>query len=357
MGAESLTPAPNLYAHFPFCRRKCAYCALHSRPGAKQTERDAYAAALAGTVEKLRIPQKSLSTIYFGGGSPALCDLRPMFKALAPFMSDNAEFTVELHPLDISGETMRILADGGVNRISMGVQSMDDTVLRSMGRGYTIDAAAVSFAKAKETIPNAGIDLIAGYPGDTQPSVPSEWGFVHCSVYSLILEEGTALAANAAAGRTRLPGDDDTLDAVASMAESLESIGLARYEISNWAKPGFECRHNLAVWRGEDYIGIGEGARGRIGRLRTVNFGAPPSRGGKTAAREETERTGEKEDAIERRIFSLRTRDGLDAEGFPEWEKTLDKFTAEGLLERAGGKWRLTKRGAEVCDSILAELV
>jgi oxygen-independent coproporphyrinogen-3 oxidase len=149
--------------------------------------------------------------------------------------------------------------------------------------------------------------------------------------------------------------DDTTLNRLSETAEFLQEIGLIRYEISNYAIPGYECRHNLAVWRGEDYFGIGDGACGRIGRRRTRNFwGLSTTVRGGLATSEET--VSEEFDEKERRLFRLRTIEGLDASGHPEWEETLERFVSEGLLTRAGDIYRLSARGTEVCDSILSEL-
>ena len=179
----------NLYVHFPFCRAKCAYCALHSRAGSTPEARRAYCARLAaelarwGTVPRIPGTVPTLSTIYFGGGSPALCDLSPLFTALRKWGTDPKmlgpvpekqgtvpkmlgtipEFTVELHPLDARPEVLEMLKKGGVNRVSMGVQSLDDDVLKAMGRLHTAAEAAAAFRAVRAAgFTNAGIDLIAG---------------------------------------------------------------------------------------------------------------------------------------------------------------------------------------------------
>ena len=284
-------------------------------------------------ISKLDIRAK---TVYFGGGSPGFCDLGPVLDALDGKLAEDCEFTVELHPLDVSDSLLETLRSGGVNRISMGVQSLDDGILAHMKRGYGFYVAERAFAAVKNVFDNAGIDLIAGYPGETVALSPrharlAKWGLRHCSVYAL--QNDLALAGAA---------DDATaMDRIAILSRFLGELGLERYEISNYAVPGFECRHNLSVWRGEDYIGLGEGAYGRIGRRRT------PS--GETVS--------EERDRKERTIFRLRTRDGLDSSVFPEWTGILERFEREGLLSRDGTVWRLTERGTEVCDSILAELV
>ena len=378
----------NLYVHFPFCRRKCSYCALYSRVGVSQSDRDAYVRRLASEIESLRVnvasdsvaAQPLFETVYFGGGSPALCDLRPLLKALRPLMkagvdsrrptSDicgrEVEFTVELHPLDVTEDLLVTLRDGGVNRISMGVQSLNDATLADMGRGYTLAEAERAFALVKRHFDNAGIDLIVGYPGDEAEVKGgggrwnlqrlSHWGLTHCSVYSLQNERGLK----------NVPSDDWTLDRLRQIAAGLKEMGLERYEISNYAVPGYECRHNLAVWWGEDYIGLGEGAYGRVGLTRTI--------GRKTGV--ETSRVTPEEDLKERTLFRLRTREGVTLSQLRKWgqtpcqggqtlgekrgqtlEETLEKYAKEGLLEKNGEVYRLTERGTEVCDSILAELV
>ena len=301
-----------------------------------QADRDEYVRSLVPAA------RGEYRTAYFGGGTPALCDLRPLLDVVRA-----DEFTIELHPLDVTEELLKILRDGGVNRISMGVQSLDDAVLSAMGRGYTFDDAERAFALVKRFFDNAGIDLIVGYPGEKAAILPRhvrlrDWGLRHCSVYSLILEEKTILWRQVRTkGIEGLPDDETTMDRLAETARFLASLGLERYEISNYAAPGYECRHNLAVWRGEDYLGVGEGACGRLGLTRT------PS--GEVLSPEA--------DLKERTIFRLRTREGLDASRFPEWRDVLCCHCREGLLSREGDIYRLTERGREVCDSILADLV
>lgn len=343
----------NLYVHFPFCRSKCSYCALHSRAGTSQADRDAYVRRLVERLETEDLRHETWDTIYFGGGSPALCDLTPLFSALNSQLSTLLpEFTVELHPLDVTVELLETLKSGGVNRISMGVQSLDDRTLAHMRRGYIVEEAERAFRLIRERFDNAGIDLIVGYPGadDLSPSRLArlrDWGLRHCSVYSLILEEKSLLAGWISSGKHPeivLPDDDRTMDGLRTVAAFLKGIGLERYEISNYAVPGYECRHNLAVWRGEDYAGLGEGAYGRRGLARTRDG-------------EVVEMLSAEKDALERRLFRLRTREGLDATGHPEWGQTLRKYVQEGLLTEAGAVFSLTERGMEVCDSILSELV
>ena len=350
--------ARNLYVHFPFCRRKCTYCVLHSRCGVSDEARAAYVGRLARTLGAMRNSGAApLATVYFGGGSPALCDLEPLAEPLRGLLDAQTEFTVELHPLDVTERNLCALKELGVNRISMGVQSTDDAMLADMGRGYTFAEAERAFALVRRYFDNAGIDLIVGYPGRRlKLERLKDWGLSHCSVYSLQLEEGSILAHRIKkSDAAELPSDDETLDQVRETAAFLATIGLNRYEISNYALPGLECRHNFAVWRGEDYLGLGEGACGRLGRMRTRDVVELSELSGGTS--EKVEVVSPEFDEKERRLFRLRTREGLETSEFEEWRPILDGFVKEGLVTRNRTVYTLTPRGMEVCDSILADLV
>lgn len=340
----------NLYVHFPFCRSKCAYCALHSYVGRTDAERRTYVDEIAAKIGAFFASSggKALSTLYFGGGTPAMCDLTGLLEIIGrQKKSEDFEFTVELNPLDVKPELLAALRKGGVNRLSMGVQSFDDATLRTMGRPHTAEQARDAWCMIRDAgFDNAGIDLICGWPNETGGAWPRTLESAaalkpdHCSVYTLILEPNTRLALDVERGRVTLPSDDAALAELAAAECALGSVGLERYEISSFAKPGRECRHNLATWRGEDYTGIGDGACSREGN------------------------------AVSRVIFRLRLlKEGFSpikaAADFPElasrvdeWTETLDRFAAEGLLTVSGeNTYRLTRRGTEVCDTILAELV
>ena len=355
----------NLYVHFPFCRRKCAYCALKSRAGASTEQRAAYVARLAAEVRTR--PERNWRTVYFGGGTPALCDLGPLFAALRETgLAPDAEFTVELHPSDVTPRLLETLAAGGVNRISLGVQSFDDATLAQMGRNHTAAGAVVAFEAIRRVFPNAGFDLIVGYPSPpgacpphlALPPMLDRLQPAHVSVYSLIREPGTQLDRAVHLGRCVLPDDAVALDEVAEVAQVLAKAGLSRYEISNYARPGFVCRHNCAVWRGEDYVGLGDGAHGREGFCRTVGEGEGYSR----------ETLSPQADALERTVFALRTSFGLDpaeaARRHPSlaplvkvWRRELDFAVEQGLAVRKDSAYVLTPRGMEVCDAVVETLL
>ena len=343
----------NLYVHFPFCRSKCAYCALHSKAGTSSAIRASHVAKAVADIQARFGDRPRLSTVYFGGGSPALCDLSP-FQHI-----ETDEFTVELHPLDATDSVLNSLERLGVNRVSMGIQSFDDATLALMGRGHSASDAANAFRKIAARFPNSGFDMICGLP--TATNTASRAAFMrsldaalalaprHISCYSLIREPKTKLDIMVRHGKWSLPDDDETMDALRIASQKFASAGLARYEISNWAVPGFECRHNLAVWRGEDYVGIGEGARGREGLVRT--FAAP-------SGEIKMECLSPEADARERAMFRLRLAEGMPAaiaERFG-WTAKLASLAGLGIVRLANGNYSLTMRGTEVCDAAMAEL-
>ncbi len=347
----------NLYAHFPFCRAKCAYCALLSRVGSTSAARMRHVARIVD-----ELPAEICDTVYFGGGTPALCDLSPIFERLR--LAADAEFTVELHPLDATDATLEALRRGGVNRISLGVQSFDDTALAAMGRGHTAQEAVAAFRRAQTVFPNAGLDLIAGWPGTDDASWRTTLACaldlcpVHISCYSLIHEPKTRLDLAIRRGKLTLPDEDAALAQIDLAAELFAASGLVRYEVSNYAKPGFECRHNAAVWRGEDYLGLGEGAHGRVGLTRTQG----------RAEGYDTASVTEEEDAFERAVLGLRTAAGIDladiARRFPilrprlaAWHTSLERLVAHGILHQpTPDRFTPTSRGFEVCDAVMVEL-
>ncbi len=349
----------NLYVHFPFCRAKCAYCALLSRAGATAAARAAHVARVLR-----ELPEGPFETVYFGGGTPALCDLAPLLAALRPRLAPNAEFTAELHPADVADALLATLRRGGVNRISLGVQSFDDAALAAMGRGHTAREAETAFRRVQAVFPNAGLDLIAGWPGMAEASWRATLARamalapVHVSCYALIREPKTRLDRAVRTGRLALPDDEAALGQIAAARDAFAAAGLVRYEVSNYARPGFACRHNCAVWRGEDYAGLGEGAHGRLGLMRTVG----------AAAGYETTTVTAREDAFERAVLGLRTAAGLDladvarrhpplAPHLPAWRARLAALVAPGILHApAPGRFVPTARGFEVCDAVMAEL-
>jgi oxygen-independent coproporphyrinogen-3 oxidase len=324
-------------------------------------------------------------TLYFGGGTPALLGVDRLQTLVAGVrahvsLSSVAEWTVELNPASVTPELLRALRAWGVNRLSIGVQALSDEVLRFLGRRHTAQQAREAVAMARAAgFANIGIDLIAAVPGVS----PQAWretlqaavalDLPHLSVYVLSAEADTPLAAAVAAGTVVLPDEEAQLAALALTEELLGAAGLARYEISNYARPGHECQHNLACWRGEDYLGLGPSAASRdgvrrwtnqsdlAGYLRALEAGLPPPR--------EEDELDPLADAVERFVFGVRLAEGVDPVAFAarhpaavprvaEWQATLVRLAGQGVLTRtASGGWRLTPHGREVADAVVAELL
>ena len=380
--------AEHLYIHVPFCDGKCHYCGFYSVMGAPEVVAR-YSGLVAVEYDRRLAAMPELRgfaprTIYMGGGTPAMLGSDGM-KRLADSLAERVlfaaveEWTVELNPASASAAFLKTLAALGVNRVSIGVQSFDDGTLSRIGRRHTADEACAAVKRAQDAgFANTGIDLIAGLPGVT----PALWeatlahaltlGLKHLSVYALTLEADTPLTAQVAAG-LEVPGDEAQLAALAQAEATLGGSGFSRYEISNYALPGCECQHNLGIWRGGDYLGLGPASASRIGRLRWINGeDLEEYIGALTRAHElppcDAETLDAADDATERAMFTLRLSEGIDpaaaARRFPSlrgsvehWERRLADLVRHGITERGGCGWRLTARGREVCDAVLRELV
>ncbi|MFZ4395270.1 MAG: radical SAM family heme chaperone HemW [Kiritimatiellia bacterium] len=379
----------HLYVHVPFCDGKCDYCGFYSGPVdeearrafARMPGRELRLLAEAGATLPLGAPR----TIYFGGGTPAMLGedgLREMVSGLREVVSfaEVGEWTLELNPAGVTRASAAAWRDLGVNRVSLGAQCFDDEVLRRLGRRNTVQDVihAVEAVRAAGFV-NIGLDLIAGLPG----VAPERWraslehalalDVSHVSVYALNVEAGTPLAEAVEAGTVILPDAEVQLAALAVAEEVLGAAGLARYEISNYARPGHECRHNLACWRGEDYIGLGPSASSRAGLWRWTNDAdlSGYARGlldGRLPPRA-VEEMEPQADAEERLVFGMRLMEGVNPAAFAgrypaasprvaEWQATLMRLERQMLTMRTkDGSWRLTARGREVADAVVAELV
>lgn len=352
-----MSAAPkHLYLHVPFCTGRCGYCAFVSGPPSANPAD--YVETLLREAAARGFPSLGpLETLYCGGGTPALLGEHGFVRLRESglfSLADGVEWTVELHPAAVTAPLVRTLASLGVTRLSLGVQAFDDATLIRCNRRHTVRQALEAIEIARAAVPDTGIDLIAGLPGVS----PAEWtrtlrrtvalGLPHVSVYALSIEPESAWGRSGMA-----PPDPDRLcDAVAEAADTLPAAGLRRYETSNYARPGLECRHNLNTWRGGDYLGLGRGAASRLGRLRRHGDGT-----------EET--LSPEEDALERALTRLRLAEGFDLEAtlarFPilvphrgRWASRLADFRAHGLLAADNAP---TLRGYEVLDAMERELL
>lgn len=376
---------PHLYVHVPFCDGICRYCGFFRQSGVSPETLAAYAGLPA--LELQRLAGKTLpvpETLYVGGGTPTALGsaLDRLLATLATVIRKDRlqEWTVEASPQHVSREQACRWRDRGVTRISLGAQAFDDGVLQAMGRRHrTADTR-----RAVQDVRLAGglslsLDLIAGWPGVT----PGGWRRTldavltlspeHVSVYALSVEPESLLARETAWSASPVPDDAAVLDALSEARHRLAQAGFQRYEISNYALPGFACRHNLAVWRGGDYLGLGPSAASRQGRRR--NTKVPDLTGycrALSAGRlppAATEQLSESDDCEERFLTGLRLDEGVDPAAFVVADgraahrqrnarrKVLVDLASLGLTVPGGRGWRLTDRGCEVADSVMEALI
>jgi oxygen-independent coproporphyrinogen-3 oxidase len=271
------SPAPlALYIHWPFCLAKCPYCDFnsHVRDAIPQAR---FAAALRQELafEAARLGRRSLTSIFFGGGTPSLMDPATVAALIADARqyfdaTPDIEITLEANPTSVELSRLASFRDAGINRLSLGVQALDDAALRFLGREHSTRQALAALEFARATFPRLSFDLIYARPGQTLPAWQAELRQAlalaadHLSLYQLTIEPGTAFEAPYRAGAFALPDEDTATALYDATAHAASDAGLFAYEISNYAAPGAESRHNLAYWRYGDYAGIGPGAHGRI---------------------------------------------------------------------------------------------
>jgi oxygen-independent coproporphyrinogen-3 oxidase len=371
----------HLYVHIPFCNGKCIYCANYSELYTKENA-IAFLRALRNELKILRsnVERWCPETIYIGGGSPTVLDERDCAELIdilfsAVDMRELKEWTVEVVPGSVSSDKVEILRQAGVNRVSVGAQSFDDSILQWAGRRHNV-AEVIRTVEIirKSGINNVGIDIISGFPGITlqtwQHGVAQaiELKPCHISVYALTVEEGSRLY-RLYAGKKFIIDEREDIELLREAEHQLSSAGYVRYEISNYALPGYECRHNVSYWRGEDYLGAGPGATSRCGLYRRTNKPVlkryiealesgklPPS---------DVEKLSPDADITERFIFAFRLREGIDINSFVKkaphlinpWMDVLTMLQKEGLVESNGTRWFLTSRGREMADHVARELI
>jgi len=265
-----------LYVHWPFCVSKCPYCDFnsHVRERIDQSAfREAYGRALAAWAALL--PRRRLVSIFFGGGTPSLMDPDTAGAVIAQakrlWRTDaDLEVTLEANPNSAEAARFEAFADAGVNRISIGVQALENEALRLLGRAHDADEAIASVAAAQHAVPRVSLDLIYARPGQSMDAWMTELaravalGTTHLSAYQLTIEKGTPFFALAARGALAMPDEDTQAALYEATQEALDRAGLGAYEISNHAGAGAESRHNLVYWRYGDYLGVGPGAHGRL---------------------------------------------------------------------------------------------
>ncbi|MDD5676375.1 MAG: radical SAM family heme chaperone HemW [Kiritimatiellae bacterium] len=359
-----------LYVHVPFCDGKCAYCAFYSVRYEKALA-DRYLAGLALELDKFK--PLAPETIYIGGGTPSVLSARQL-AALCRLLRDRVstrrliEWSVEINPGSVDAAKAAVLAEAGVNRVSLGAQSFDDRILKALGRrhaaAYTVKAAAILRAAGIE---NIGLDLIACVPGCTRAlwrkTLRQALALApkHVSVYALTSEEGTRLNRAIGQGQTALLSEEAQL-AMLDLAEAeLTRAGFERYEISNYARSGFECRHNVACWRGEEYIGLGPAAASHVALKRWTNrpcvsayLAAIEANHNLPRDVEELTRALKRQEQV---IFGLRMAEGIAGDIASGYTHALERLRTDGLVDLRAGRWQLTARGRNLADYVAVELM
>ena len=371
-----------LYIHIPFCKAKCAYCDFPSWPGREGDGRRYLQALLreAALWRQERGPM-AFGTVFIGGGTPSLLPAGALERLLdglrGLFAVDALEFTVEANPGTVDGAKLASFRRAGATRLSFGVQAAQDGLLRRIGRIHSWADFLRSVELARETgFTDINADMMTGLPGQTGADAAETaerlavLGLTHVSCYGLKLEDGTPLARAVEEGREQVPDDDRERDMFHRAKEVLAAHGLRRYEISNFAQPGYECRHNLNYWQRGDYLGLGCGAASHFAGFRRENDGdldgyLAALEAGRRPAGEE-HRLSRNEQAFEALMLGLRTTRGLsmaryEAEFgvnlYAKWRKTIDNLVNTGLMYKLDEDLICTERGMDLQNTVLLEFM
>lgn len=372
-----------LYIHWPFCLAKCPYCDFNSHVR-ERVEHDRWQAGLLADMRREHevAGGEALSSIFFGGGTPSL-----MPPALVARLLDEAqklwgfaediEITLEGNPSSVEAANYAALADAGVNRVSLGLQALDNKTLRFLGRLHDASEGLKALEVAQKRFSRVSFDLIYARPGQSLDAWQRElahalsYGTGHLSLYQLTIEPGTRFATMVRQHEFEPLDEDACADMFALTREMTAAAGLPAYEISNHARPGEESRHNLTYWRYQDYCGIGPGAHGRRGGVATTRHRKPENwldaidRNGHGI--NETRELGRREQASEAMLMGLRLGEGVDLDALAgRFGLTPDQlcvsgkaafYETQGLVWRQGSRLGVTDQGMALLDGLLAELV
>ena len=372
-----------IYIHIPFCKQKCYYCDFPSYAG-KEACQDNYLDALLFEIRRAgeAYQERVVDTVFFGGGTPSVLPkeaLPRIIKALGNSftLADDAEISAEANPGTVDREKLTAWRKAGINRISFGVQSFHDSLLRSIGRIHTSEQATDAIMLAREAgFDNINLDLIYGLPSQTVEMLQNDvkravsLGIEHISVYGLIVEEDTVLEQMVEEEKVTLPSDEDEEAMYDHVTTYLEEIGYHRYEISNYAKDGKVCRHNLKYWQFADYLGFGSAAHSFVGGKRFANERSIDDYI-RRMTKEGTARLDDEDETMEELrgeyvFLALRTVQGVDTEDFQktfgmdffaQYGDIINRMMTEGLLTKDGRYIRLTKLGMKYGNRVFAQFV
>jgi len=372
-----------LYIHWPFCISKCPYCDFNSHVR-ETVDQVAWRAALLQDLayEAEQLPDRRLTSIFFGGGTPSLmppATVAALIEAAAQhwMVTDNIEITLEANPSSVEAARFDDLARAGVNRVSLGLQALDDTALAYLGRAHGVGEGLAALATAQRAFERVSLDLIYARPGQTPESWRSElehalgFGTEHISLYQLTIEPGTQFAAKLARGDLATLDPDLAADLFEQTRAQAAAAGLPAYEISNHARPGAESRHNLTYWRYGSYAGVGPGAHGRRHGMATVRRKKPENWLARVAANghgiEQEDLLSPASRAQEALLMGLRLNEGIDLARIAALtgqavdqlidEAAVARLSRQGLLFRSGTTLRVTEAGTLLLDAILGDIV
>jgi putative oxygen-independent coproporphyrinogen III oxidase len=381
---DNETDAFGVYIHWPFCLSKCPYCDFnsHVRHSAIDEARftRAFAAEIATTAA--RVPGRTVASIFFGGGTPSLMQpatVGAILDAVARHwpMAPDVEVTLEANPTSVEAARFRGYHAAGVNRVSLGVQALDDAALKELGRLHSADEALAAVAIARTIFDRYSFDLIYARPGQTAQAWAAELRRAiaqageHLSLYQLTIEPDTPFAQLHAAGRLAVPDEESARALYDTTQEVCAAAGLPAYEISNHARPGAECRHNLVYWRAHEYVGIGPGAHGRLDIGGERRATATEKRPEGWLMRVESlghgvvsdEALTDEQRADEFLLMGLRLAEGIDPlryarlAGRPLDARRIARLREQGAVETtASGRLRVTLSGFPVLDAVVADL-
>jgi len=372
-----------IYIHWPFCEAKCPYCDFNSHVS-RTIDQAAWKAAYLSEVRRAarETAGRIVTSVFFGGGTPSLMDPETVAAIIAEIrtlwpVANDLEITLEANPGSVEAGRFVAYRDGGVTRISMGIQALNDTDLRQLGRLHTTTEALTAFEIARTTFERVSFDLIYARQNQTLKAWESELkqaltlSIDHLSLYQLTIEDGTAFGDRYALGKLRgLPDEDLGADMFEMTQEICGEAGMPAYEVSNHARDGAQSRHNLIYWRYGDYLGIGPGAHGRLTlgnqRHATLCYSNPKRwlDAAQTATAEKPrERLTRTDEATEFLLMGLRLHEGIDLNryaelaGHPLDQATVDHLTEIGMISTAKSRLTVTDQGFKVLNSVIAALV
>ncbi len=373
---SEITAPLALYVHWPFCVSKCPYCDFNSHVRERIDEagwRDALIADME--YEARATPGRRLSSLFFGGGTPSLMSPETVGAIIDAadqlWGFEGAEITLEANPSSVEAGRFAGFAAAGVNRVSLGLQALDDAALKALGRAHDLAEGLAALDVAQRHFPRVSFDLIYAREGQTSEEWEREltralaFGTEHLSLYQLTIEPGTAFATRARLGRLTLPEEDASLSMFEMTRAMTAAAGLPAYEVSNHARPGAESRHNLTYWRYGDYAGVGPGAHGRRGGMATTRERLPET-WLKTPVANETplEANTRADEAL---MMGLRLLEGIDETAFAARTGIaldtvisatgLAETTRLGLVARENGRLRLTEAGQPLLNAVIARLM